>query len=37
MINYIWAGLLIIGFVVGAFTGNLDAVTNAVIDNAKLC
>ncbi|NLV88140.1 MAG: nucleoside recognition protein [Tissierellia bacterium] len=35
MINYIWAGLLIIGFVVGAFTGNLDAVTNAVIDNAK--
>lgn len=35
MINFIWAGLLIIGFVVGAVTGNLDAVTNAVIDNAK--
>ncbi|MBU5425240.1 spore maturation protein [Tissierella pigra] len=35
MINFIWAGLLIIGFVVGAFTGNLDAVTNAAIDNAK--
>ena len=35
MINYIWAGLLIIGFVVGAATGNLEAVTNAAIDNAK--
>lgn len=35
MINFIWAGLLIIGFVVGAFTGNLEAVTNAVIENAK--
>ena len=36
MINFIWAGLLIIGFVVGAFTGNLDAVTEAVLDNAKV-
>lgn len=35
MINFIWAGLLIIGFVVGAFTGNLETVTNAVIENAK--
>lgn len=35
MINFIWAGLLIIGFVVGAATGNLEAVTNAAIDNAK--
>lgn len=35
MINFIWAGLLIIGFVVGAFTGNLDAVTEAVVENAK--
>ncbi len=35
MINFIWAGLLIIGFVVGAVTGNLEAVTNAAIDNAK--
>ena len=34
MINLIWAGLLIIGFVVGAFTGNLQAVTDSVIDNA---
>jgi spore maturation protein A len=35
MINFIWAALLIIGFVVGAATGNIDAVTNAAIDNAK--
>lgn len=35
MINFIWAGLLIIGFVVAAFTGNIEAATNAAIDNAK--
>lgn len=36
MINFIWAGLLIVGILVGAFTGNLEAVTNAAIDSAKL-
>jgi spore maturation protein A len=35
MINFIWAGLLIVGILVGAVTGNIDAVTNAAIDNAK--
>lgn len=35
MINFIWAGLLIVGIVVGAFTGNMEAVTNAAIDSAK--
>ncbi len=35
MINYIWAGMLIIGFIVGAVTGNLDKVTTAAIDNAE--
>ncbi|MBZ2174485.1 spore maturation protein [Schnuerera sp. xch1] len=35
MINIIWAALLIIGFVVGAATGNLDAVTDAAIENAE--
>lgn len=35
MINYIWAGMLIIGFIVGAITGNLDKVTAAAIDNAE--
>ena len=35
MINFIWAGLLVSGFVIGALTGNLDAVTQAAIDNAE--
>lgn len=35
MINFIWAALLIIGFVVGALTGNIEAVTDAVIENAQ--
>ncbi|HLR34959.1 MAG TPA: nucleoside recognition domain-containing protein [Tissierellales bacterium] len=35
MINVIWAALLIIGFVVGAVTGNIEAVTEAAIENAK--
>lgn len=35
MINYIWAGLLIIGFVVGIATGKVDAVTNAAIEYAN--
>ena len=32
MINIIWVTLIIIGFIVGALTGNLDAVTNAAIE-----
>ena len=36
MLNTIWAGLIIIGFVVGALTGNIEKVTAAAIDNAKL-
>lgn len=35
MINIIWVALIIIGFIVGALTGNLDAVTNAAIGGAK--
>lgn len=35
MINFIWAGLLVSGFVIGALTGNLEAVTQAAIDNAE--
>ena len=35
MINIIWATLIIIGFAVGAITGNLDQVTKAAIDSAK--
>ena len=36
MINVIWAVLLISGFVVGAITGNIEGVTNAAIDSAKM-
>ena len=35
MINFIWAGLLLIGFIVGAFTGNLQAVTDAILESAE--
>lgn len=36
MINIIWAVLLISGFVVGGITGNIEGVTNAAIDSAKM-
>lgn len=36
MINIIWALLLIIGFIVGGITGNIEAVTNAAIDSGKM-
>ncbi len=36
MLNYIWFGMMLIGVVVGAFTGNIDAVTEAAIDMAKV-
>lgn len=35
MINFIWAALIIIGFIVGAITGNLDNVTTSAIESAK--
>lgn len=35
MINFIWAGLLISGFVIGILTGNVEAVTNAAIESAN--
>lgn len=34
MLNYIWAVMIIIGIVYGAFTGNMKAVTNAMLDSA---
>ncbi|MBO5949021.1 nucleoside recognition protein [bacterium] len=33
--NYIWLGLIIISFIIGAFTGKLQDVTNAMFDGAK--
>lgn len=35
MINYIWAALIVIGFVVGAINGNIQEVTDAAIENAE--
>lgn len=35
MINVIWFLLLAVGIIVGAFTGNIEAVTDAAISNAK--
>jgi len=36
MLNYIWFGMMFIAVVVGTFTGNIDAVTEAAIDMAKV-
>ena len=36
MLNYIWFGMMFSGVVVGIFTGNIDAVTAAAIDMAKV-
>lgn len=33
--NYLWGGMLIIGIVYGALTGNLDQVTNGAINASK--
>lgn len=35
MMNYIWGGMLIIGIVYGAITGNMQAITDAVLSSAK--
>jgi len=35
MLNYIWAGMLIIGIVTGFLTGRVDEVTKALIDSSK--
>lgn len=41
MLNYIWAFMIVIGIVYGAFTGSLDKIGNGAIDAAeesvKLC
>lgn len=35
MMNYLWGGMLIIGIVYGAFTGNMQAITDSVLTSAK--
>lgn len=34
MLNYIWAAMIIIGVIYGAFTGNIEAVSKAALDSA---
>jgi len=35
MLNYIWGFMIITGVIFGAFTGNMEAITNAAIDSSK--
>ena len=35
MLNYIWIGLLLIGFVVGILNGRIDEVTKAAMDSSQ--
>lgn len=36
MLNYIWFGMMLISVIAGIFTGNIEAVTEAAIDMAKV-
>lgn len=35
MLNYLWAGMIIIGVVFGAFRGEIAGITNAALDSSK--
>ena len=35
MLNYLWAGMIIIGILYGAFQGNMAAITNAALDSSN--
>ena len=35
MLNFLWAGMMVIGVVFAAFTGNIENVTSAALDSAK--
>lgn len=34
MLNYIWAGMILLGIVYGTLTGNMEALTNVAMDSA---
>lgn len=36
MLNYIWFGMLVIGFVLGVINGRIEIVTKAAIDSAQI-
>lgn len=35
MLNFLWAGMMIVGILYAVFTGNVGAVTNAALDSSK--
>ena len=35
MLNYLWAGMILIGIIFAAFTGRMPDITNAAIDSSK--
>ena len=35
MLNFLWAGMIIIGILYGALQGNLAEITNAALDSSK--
>ncbi len=35
MLNYIWAGMIVVGIVYGAFQGRMTEITNAALDSSK--
>lgn len=35
MLNFLWAGMIVIGIVFAAFNGNMGEVTNAALDSSK--
>lgn len=35
MLNYLWAGMIVVGIICAAFTGRLPEITNAALDSSK--
>lgn len=35
MLNYLWAGMILVGVVFGAFNGRMQDITNAALDSSK--
>ena len=35
MLNYLWAGMILVGILYGAFSGKMPDITNAALDSAK--
>ena len=33
MLNYLWAGMILVGIVFGAFNGRMQDITNAALDS----